>query len=115
MSKTAELVNDVVARILDLAYPERRSADDQAEGDRRLAALDMVVTVDAAAKAAARALMSAVLDTLQADPHQWSERPCPTCRAVSALAGRDFGCQLFAKKRARPAPTSIPPDGEPRE
>lgn len=29
---------------------------------------------------------------IEADPHQWSKRPCPTCRAVSALLGRNFGC-----------------------
>lgn len=64
------------------------------------AGVDLAATVDAAAKAAARAIMSVVLDTLQADPHQWSTRPCATCGAVSAIAGRDFGCQLVAKSRA---------------
>ncbi len=41
-------------------------------------------------------VLEEVLDLLQQDPHQWSERPCPTCRAISQLASRDFGCSLWA-------------------
>jgi hypothetical protein len=48
---------------------------------------------------AARMLMDAALQAIQADPHQWSERPCQTCKAVSALAGRAFGCYLYAQQR----------------
>jgi hypothetical protein len=29
---------------------------------------------------------------IEADPHQWSSRPCQTCRAISATLGRPFGC-----------------------
>lgn len=61
-------------------------------------------TIDEAIRSAARILMSAVLRTLQADPHQWSERPCQTCRAISALAGMPFGCYEYARlKNARAA------------
>lgn len=28
----------------------------------------------------------------EGDPHQWSKRPCPTCRPISELLGRPFGC-----------------------
>lgn len=35
---------------------------------------------------------------VEADPHQFSTRPCPTCRPVSQLLGRAFGCDA---KRAR--------------
>jgi hypothetical protein len=38
------------------------------------------------------------LGALQADPHQWSNRPCPTCRAISGLVGRKFGCYLYAER-----------------
>lgn len=40
-----------------------------------------------------------VLNMIQADPHIWSSRPCPTCRTVSALAGRPFGCNTLAKSK----------------
>lgn len=34
----------------------------------------------------------AAFDLIETDPHSWSPRPCPTCRTVSTLIGRDFGC-----------------------
>ena len=34
---------------------------------------------------------------LSLDNHNWSNRPCSTCRAVTALLGADFGCVLKAK------------------
>ena len=43
----------------------------------------------------------AVLELLYKDPHQWSERPCPTCTAISALVGEPFGCTRFAKEKAK--------------
>ena len=45
-------------------------------------------------QAAARVLMGTALDLIQADPHHWSERPCGTCRSISAIVGRPFGCEL---------------------
>lgn len=39
-----------------------------------------------------RALAEAVASVIEADPHQWSPRPCTTCRVVSGLLGRPFGC-----------------------
>lgn len=50
-------------------------------------------------RAAVRVLMSAALDALQADPHSWSEQPCQTCRTVSAIVGRSFGCYRYAEER----------------
>lgn len=55
----------------------------------------------------AATLVAAVLRLIESDPHQWSERPCQTCTAISAIAGRQFGCSA----RRRPAPTSIPSSG----
>ena len=42
--------------------------------------------------ACARALANAALDLIEADSHSYGTRPCATCTAVSALAGRPFGC-----------------------
>lgn len=42
---------------------------------------------------AARLLVNAALALIERDPHQWSARPCPTCRAVSDIVGRPFGCE----------------------
>ena len=50
---------------------------------------------------AARMQLSAALDMLQEDSHQWSERPCPTCRAITGLLGRVFGCYKYAADRQK--------------
>lgn len=50
-------------------------------------------------QAALNILMDAVLGALQADPHSWSDRPCPTCRAITGLVGRPFGCYLYQRER----------------
>ena len=36
--------------------------------------------------------MKTILNLIESDPHQWSSRPCTTCRTVSNLIGRPFGC-----------------------
>ncbi len=47
-------------------------------------------------------VMDAVVETIGIDGHQWSDRPCQTCRAVSGLIGRPFGCYWYqAKKKKR--------------
>ena len=56
--------------------------------------------IDDVINACAMRLCKAGFDLLQADPHQWSERPCPTCRSITALIGSDFGCNLYAKQMA---------------
>ncbi len=49
-------------------------------------------------------VMDAVVETIGIDGHQWSDRPCSTCRAVSGLIGRPFGCYWYqAKKKQRKA------------
>jgi len=55
---------------------------------------------DAAVLAAARAITTAALDLIYADPHQWSIRGCATCRAVSALIGKPFGCDRYQIQRS---------------
>lgn len=54
----------------------------------------------AAIRAAVSALVDASLRLIQDDPHQWSERPCSTCRAVSSIVGKPFGCLVYAERRA---------------
>jgi hypothetical protein len=51
------------------------------------------------AREIAKMLVEKVADVLYVDPHQWSDRPCPTCRTISGLFGFDFGCNKFAKKK----------------
>lgn len=50
-------------------------------------------------QAAANILMEAVLELLEADPHQFSTRPCSTCRAVSTIIDRPFGCVRKAMEK----------------
>ena len=38
-------------------------------------------------------------DLIQGDPHQWSKRPCSTCKTISTLIKRSFGCVLYAKQK----------------
>jgi len=47
-----------------------------------------------------RKLVKRVTDLIENDPHQWSKRPCATCRAVSAIVGYDFGCLTWADSRS---------------
>jgi hypothetical protein len=50
-------------------------------------------------QAAASVLIDAALRLLQEDPHRWSDRPCPTCRSVSEIAGKPFGCVLYSLQK----------------
>lgn len=52
-------------------------------------------------KAAVNVILGTVLDLIQADPHQWSTRPCSTCQAVSAIVNRPFGCVLKAVRQKK--------------
>jgi len=50
-------------------------------------------------RASVRVVIGATLDMLQEDPHQWSTRPCATCRAITAIVARPFGCYLYMEQR----------------
>jgi len=52
-------------------------------------------------KAASNILMDAVLDIIQNDPHQWSNRPCESCRTISGIIGKPFGCYEYQEKREK--------------
>ncbi len=43
-------------------------------------------------RAAARILMGAVLDLIEADSHHFGDRPCQTCQTVTVILQRPFGC-----------------------
>jgi len=61
-------------------------------------------------QAAVRVLLDAALRLIQDDPHQWSERPCPTCRPISSIVGLPFGCYLYMQQQAA-ARARKPPEG----
>ena len=44
-------------------------------------------------------IMDAVVETIGIDGHQWSDRPCPTCRAITGFIGRPFGCYWYQAKK----------------
>jgi len=41
-------------------------------------------------------ISDAAIRLIEDDPHQWSKRPCPTCRSISSLIGKPFGCNRRA-------------------
>ena len=43
-------------------------------------------------------LLNPVLNLIESDPHQWSNRPCPTCRSISVIIGQKFGCEKLRIK-----------------
>ena len=49
--------------------------------------------------AAVSRITDAVADTIYVDPHQWSRRPCATCKVITALIGKPFGCDRFREVR----------------
>jgi hypothetical protein len=49
--------------------------------------------------AAVDKVTGAAFALIQADPHQWSTRGCQTCRTVSGLIEKPFGCILYAEQR----------------
>jgi hypothetical protein len=57
-------------------------------------------TAEQTLDAAVRKITRAVTDLIQADPHQWSTRPCQTCQAVSAIVGYPFGCVVKRQRAA---------------
>ena len=70
-------------------YSERRTADLEllVEFEQRLTALE---------KDDKKTFMVALADLLYEDPHQWSTRPCGTCRTASGLIGKPYGCYRYA-------------------
>ena len=46
-------------------------------------------------KAAASVLAPAGLELIYADSGDWSMRLCGTCRVISAMTGKPFGCYRY--------------------
>ena len=46
-------------------------------------------------------LMDTIMSLLQEDPHSWSTRPCGTCRTISGIVGRPFGCYEYQRKNKK--------------
>ena len=61
--------------------------------------IEMNAEAEVVLDAAVQKIIGAALAAIQADPHQWSTRPCPTCRAVTAITGIKFGCCAYAANR----------------
>lgn len=55
----------------------------------------------ASIREAARVILGVGADVLYQDPHQWSDRPCQTCRAVTDLLGAPFGCIRFSLEKGK--------------
>lgn len=50
-------------------------------------------------KAAAGVLLDAITDAVFKDPHQWSDRPCETCRVISVIVNKPFGCYKYQERK----------------
>lgn len=47
----------------------------------------------------AKLLIDAIVNLLNEDGHCFGSRPCATCKAVSGMIGRPFGCYEYQRKR----------------
>jgi hypothetical protein len=59
------------------------------------------ITVENVFQAAVRLAIKAALNLIQADPHQWSTRPCATCRAITKLIDEPFGCYAYSVEQKK--------------
>ncbi len=80
----------------DVIALTRKQLDEAIDAGLKRAGFD--AAIDRASVALDRAgqaidARDAALKLIEADPHQWSPRPCQTCSAVTALVGRPFGCR----------------------
>ena len=46
-------------------------------------------------KAAAGIVIDAVIDAIQNDGHIYGNRPCETCRTISGIINKPFGCYKY--------------------
>ncbi len=52
-------------------------------------------------KACANVLTDSILELLYFDSHQWSTRPCQTCKAITGILGKPFGCDRYREGRKK--------------
>ncbi len=50
-------------------------------------------------KACANVLLDTIATAIYADPHQWSDRPCETCKAITGILDKPFGCYRYQEKQ----------------
>ncbi|KKN55596.1 hypothetical protein LCGC14_0580680 [marine sediment metagenome] len=46
-------------------------------------------------------LFESIIEVLYADPHQWSTRPCITCKTVTSITGKPFGCDRYREEKEK--------------
>lgn len=49
-------------------------------------------------KVTANILIETILDIIQNDSHHWSKRPCQSCRTISGIIGKSFGCYKYQEQ-----------------
>ena len=65
---------------------------------QRMMAIEEAKDIDKIVRSSVNLIMDTVVELIGADGHQWSDRPCATCHAVTSLLGRPFGCYWYQKK-----------------
>ena len=60
-------------------------------------------SLEAEVKELREAIVNA-LRLMQADPHMWSTRPCATCKEITALVGKNYGCYTIQERQPNPTP-----------
>lgn len=50
-------------------------------------------------KACANVLIDTIANIIYADSHHWSTRPCETCKAITAILGKPFGCDRYREEK----------------
>lgn len=57
-----------------------------------------------AIKDAAQIIARVALDLIDKDGHVFGSRPCSTCRTITNLINKEFGCVRYASARKNKAP-----------
>ena len=61
-----------------------------------------LIALEKLASASRAMAIDMALQAVEQDPHQFGTRPCETCRVVTQLCGRPFGCvAALAKEKAK--------------
>lgn len=51
-------------------------------------------------KSCANIIIDTVINVIYADPHQWSKRPCETCKVITGILGKPFGCYRYQQAKS---------------
>lgn len=66
---------------------------------KRIKGLEEMNEQEETIKACANILIGTIADIIYADSHQWSTRPCETCKTITAILGKPFGCDRYREYR----------------